>query len=178
MKKRDILSLLYQLASPILLMVLGGILLLSPDAASALISRLIGWVLTLVGVGIGIFAIADRRNAVMKGFAAVGFVCVGGWLIAHPLLLAAGIGRVLGILIALRGIRDLIIARDRGQQNLLALVTTVVGVILIVLPLTTSRLVFRIVGLVILVIGIAMLVQRLKDQRYLDSGDSNIIDAL
>lgn len=178
MKKRDIFSLLYQLASPIALMLLGVILLFSPDTASALISRLIGWVLTLVGIGIGIFAIADRRNAVLKGFAAVGFVCVGGWLTANPLLLAAGIGRILGILIALRGIRDLMLYRNQGQNNPLAIVTALVGVVLVVLPLTTSRLVFSICGAVILGIGIAMLLQRLRDQRFLEKGDDNIIDAL
>lgn len=178
MKKRDLIDLIYQLASPILLMLLGVILLFRPDTASALISRLIGWVLTLVGIGIGISAIVDRRNAVMKGFAAVGFVCVGGWLTAHPLLLAAGIGRVLGILIALRGIRDLVLCRNQGQSNLLALVTTLVGLVLVMLPMTTSRLVFCICGAVILGLGIAMLLQRLRTRRLLEKGDDNIIDAL
>ena len=178
MKKRDILSLIYQLASPVLVMVLGAILLVSPDTASALISKILGWCLTLVGVGLGIWAIADRKNVVGKGIAAVLLVCTGGWLTAHPLLLAAGIGRFLGILIAIRGIRDWMLSRDRGNGNTLAVITTVVGGVLVLLPMTTSRLVFRICGLVLLVIGGAMLVQRLKENRYLPGGKNDIIDAL
>lgn len=178
MKKSNILSLLYQLASPVLLMLLGLALFFNPDSASAMIARFLGWIVTLVGIGVGIFAILNRQGAIGKGMAAVGCVCVGGWLLANPLLLAAGIGRLLGILIALRGIRDVFLSRSRGHGQTLAIITAVVGVVLTVLPLTTSRLVFSLCGAVILVIGIAMLIDRLKDRRYLDDGDPNIIDAL
>lgn len=179
MKKRDILSLVCQLSYPAGLMVLGLILLISPDTASALIARVVGWLLTLAGIGTGIAAIVDRRGVIGKGFAAVGFVCVGGWLLANPLILAASLGRFLGILLLLRGLRDLKLRCQQGRSNLLAVITTVAGVILIVLPMTTSRLVFRLCGTAILAIGTAMLLDRLKDRRYLeDGGDPNIIDAL
>lgn len=178
MKKHDILSLVSQLASPVLLIVLGVILLFNPDSASALIAKLLGWIVTLVGIGIGISAIVDRRGAIGKGVCSVGCVCIGGWLLANPLVLAAGVGRLLGILIAIRGIRDVLQSRSRGHGQKLAIITTVVGIVLAVLPMTTSRLVFSICGAVILVIGIAMLIDRLKNRRYLDGGDSDIVDAL
>ena len=178
MKKNDILSLIYQFASPVLILVLGVILFLSPDTASALIAKLLGWAMTLTGVLIGISAILDRKGAVGKGIAAVGCVCIGGFLTANPLLLAAGIGRLLGVLIVLRGIRDLYLHHREGRSNLLAVITTVVGAVLVLLPMTTSRVVFRLCGVVILAIGIAMLLDRLKDRRYLDKGDDDIIDAL
>lgn len=179
MKKQDIISIICQLASPVLLILLGLVLLLHPDSASVMISRLLGWILTLAGIGIGIFTIFNRCNAVGKGILAVGCVCIGGWLLANPLLLAAGIGRILGILITIRGIRDLFLSRQRGHGGILSIVTTAVGIVLTVLPLTTSRLVFRVCGVVILLIGIAMLIDRLRDRRYLeDGGDHKIIDAL
>lgn len=178
MKKRDIFSLIYQLASPVLLMVLGLVLFVSPDTASALIARLLGWGLTLVGIAIGIATILNRKGAVGKGIAAVLCVITGGWLTANPLLLAAGIGRFLGIFVAIRGLRDLFLARSSGHGQPLAMVTTLVGIVLILLPMTTSRLIFSICGIVVLLIGLAMLVDRLKNRRYLDDGDSNIIDAL
>lgn len=178
MKKDKIFALLYQLASPVLLIVLGAILLFRPDTASALIARLLGWVLTLVGIGFGISALVSRDGLAGKVLGAIVCAVIGGWLTANPLLLAAGIGRFLGILVAIRGIRDVFQSRSRGHGQILAIVTTVVGVLLTVLPMTTSRLVFSICGVVILVIGIAMLLDRLKDRRLLDDGDSNIIDAL
>ncbi len=177
MKKQDLLSLGYQLASPVLLMVLGAVLIVNPDSASALIARIIGWLVMLVGIGFVIAAVFSRQKA-GKIIGAV--VCFGlsGWLLANPLLLAAGIGRVLGIVIAARGARDVLLAERYHENLILPVVTAVIGAVLIFLPLTTSRLVFSICGGVILCIGAAMAADRLKRHRYLEPGDSNIIDAL
>lgn len=178
MKKNNFSNLLYQLASPIAVILLGLVLVICPDSASALISRLVGWALTVIGIGFGIATLLDRDNAVRKGVTAVLFACTGGWLTAHPLLLAAWIGRLLGLLIAARGVRDLFLSAQFGYSRLLAVITTVVGLILVVLPLTTSRLVFSLCGMVVLAVGIGMLLDRLKKQRFLPKGDDNIIDAL
>ena len=179
MKKRDILPLLYQIASPAAMILLGLVLMISPDTASALLARLLGWGLTLVGICIGIFALVNRRGAVGKGIAAVLCVCTGGFLTANPLVLAAGLGRILGILVAARGLRDLFLAKSRGYGGLLPLITALVGLVLVVLPMTTSRLVFALLGAILAGLGAAMLFDRLKNRRYLEGGnDPNIIDAL
>lgn len=178
MKKQDRLFLVYHLASPVALMVLGLILLFSPDTASALIARVLGWGITLAGIGLGIYTIVQRRE-VGKGIVSVLCVCVGGFLVANPLFLAAGIGRVLGVLVAARGLRDLFLAYKEGYGIPLPLITTVAGLVLILLPMTTSRLVFRICGAGIVAIGAAMLWDRLKHHPRLPEGDDpNIIDAL
>ena len=53
------------------------------------------------------------------------------------------------------------------------------GVVLILLPMTTSRLMFSLCGLVVLIIGIVMLLDRLRDRKRLNEPeDPNIIDAL
>lgn len=178
MKKNPVWNLLCQLASPVAVMLLGLLLVVSPDSASVLIARLLGWGLTVVGIGFGIAAILDRDHAVRKGVTAVLFACMGGWLTANPLLLAAWIGRIIGVLIAIRGIRDLLISGYYGYSRILALITTAVGAVLVVLPLTASRLVFSLCGVLVLMLGIGMLTDRLKHRKYLDKGDSNIIDAL
>lgn len=178
MKKNSVLDMLYQLASPIAVVLLGLLLTVNPDSASILIARILGWGLTVVGIGFGIAALIDRDHAVRKGITAVLFACAGGTLAAKPLLLAAWIGRIIGLLIAVRGIRDLMISHNYGYSRILALITAAVGTILVVLPLTTSRLVFSLCGLVVLFIGAGMLVDRLKNRKYLPKGDDNIIDAL
>lgn len=178
MKNNRFLNLLYQLASPLCVIALGALLVVSPDSASVLIARILGWGLTIVGVGFGIAAILDRDHIIRKGITAVAFACLGGTLSANPLLLAAWIGRLIGLLIAARGVRDLLLHGSYGYSRTLALITTAVGALLVVLPLTTSRLVFSACGLVVLCIGIGMLVDRLKSQKRLTGGDSNIIDAL
>ncbi len=103
MKNNRFWDLLCQFAAPVAVMLLGLILVLSPDSASILIARILGWGLTIVGIGFGVAAIVDRDSAIRKGITAVAFACVGGTLSANPLLLAAWIGRIIGLLIAIRG---------------------------------------------------------------------------
>ena len=177
MKKQEIFDLMYQLAAPVALMLVGLVLIFAPDTASVLISRLLGWCLTLAGIFTGIWAIFSG-NKVGKGIMAVGLVCIGGFLSANPLVLAAFIGRIIGVLIALRGLRELFLCRSRGHGQTLALVLTVAGIVLILLPLTTSRIVFSLCGAVVLVLGVLMLLDRLKDVRRLPKGKDDIIDAL
>lgn len=178
MKKNSVLNILYQLASPVAVILLGLLLTVSPDSASILIARILGWGLSLVAIGFGIAALLDPDHRIRKGMTSVLFACAGGTLAAKPLLLAAFIGRIIGLLIAVRGIRDLLLHSNYGYSRILALITTVVGAILVVLPMTTSRLVFSLCGLVVLFIGVGMLVDRLKQRKRLSGGDSNIIDAL
>lgn len=179
MNKNKFSQRLYQLASPVAVILLGLVLVVCPDTATALVARILGWILTLIGVGFGIAALLDRDHIIRKGITAVGFACAGGWLTANPLVLAAWLGRLLGLLIAARGIRDLMLYSSRGYSRMLALITAAVGAVLVVLPLTTSRLVFSVIGIVVLLLGIGMLLDRLKQMRYLPQGkDSNIIDAL
>lgn len=178
MKNNRFSDMVYRLASPVAVTLLGLLLTVNPDSASVLIARILGWMLTLVAIGFGVAALLDREHALRKGIIAVAFACVGGILSANPLLLAAWIGRVIGALIAIRGIRDLMISGSYGYSKTLALITTTVGALLVVLPMTTSRLVFSLCGLVVLFIGIGMLVDRIRNRKYLDKGDDNIIDAL
>ena len=177
MKKTDILNLLYELASPLALVLAGLILVFCPDAATILISRLLGWILTLVGIGFGIGAILNHSKAISRGITSVGLVCIGGFLSANPLLLAAFAGKLIGILILLRGIRELFLARNRGSGILLAGILTAAGFLLTLLPMTASRLLFSGCGLLILAAGVWMLIQKLRN-RQLPPGKPPIIDAL
>lgn len=177
-KNIKIPELLFQLASPAALILLGLVLIVSPDSAAILVARLLGWGLTLVGIGFGIAAILDRNGAVKKGITAVLFVCAGGTLSANPLVLAAFVGRIIGVLIVVRGVRDLLLCSSYGYSRSLALITVAVGIVLVVLPMTTSRLVFSLCGIVVLLIGVGMLLDRLKHRNRLSDGKKDIIDAL
>ena len=56
--KDTILSVIRLIATPVLLMVLGLILLIHPDSASALVAQILGWVLLIAGVVFAVSAIA------------------------------------------------------------------------------------------------------------------------
>lgn len=175
MKKQELFDLLYQLASPIAMLLAGLVLVFCPDVATALVSRLLGWVITLVGIGFGIGAILDRDKSIRRGITAVGLVCIGGFLSANPLVLAAFVGKIIGLLIALRGIREVFLARSRGYGMVPAAITAAAGAFLILLPMTASRLLFSGCGIVILLAGIMMLLEKLR-HRQLPPGRRDIID--
>ena len=154
--KDTILSVIRLIATPVLLMVLGLILLIHPDSASALVAQILGWVLVIAGVVFAVSAIAGHFDTLGKVLSAVCCFAVGAWLLRNPLMLAAGLGRLAGILLVVRGIQDILNASRYHYGILPAVITTVLGAVLIALPMTTSRVVISLCGLLVLV----LLIQR------------------
>lgn len=176
MKKEDILSYIRLFLAPVLVMVLGLILIFNPDSATALISKLLGGVIILIGIGSGVSAIFSKKGRGAKAITAVVMAIVGGWLVNNPLALAQWISRFIGVLLVINGIQDIGELRRFGKTFLMPLILTVVGAVLILMPMTTSRLVFTLCGIVVLILGTAMLLDRLKFKpRLKTSGD--IVDA-
>ena len=171
LKKENLWQLLNRYGMSVTMIVLGLILLIVPDSASVIIAYLMGGILTLGGIVFGIGALLDRRLS--KGIWALVCLSLSGTLMGNPLLLARNLGRFLGILLAIEGGNCL----RKGNRGF-GTVILIAAVALVLSPMTLSRLVFSLCGLVVLLIGIGMLADRLKQQRYLDKGDDNIIDAL
>ena len=178
MKKEDIFSVIRLILAPVLVIVLGLVLIFNPDSASAFISKLLGWILICIGVGVGLSAVFKDNARVFKGIVAVIFAVAGGWLVKNPLALAAWIGRIIGVLLVIDGVQDIVTLRKVGKTFLMPLIVTVVGVILVVMPMATSRLVFSLCGIVVLIIGVGMLLERLKTKKRLQEPKDDIIDAL
>lgn len=177
-KKTDLYQAFQLFFTPVLLILLGLVLFFRPDSASALIGRILGWLLVLGAVTLGAWAVMTKTNLAVKVIPSVCCAVLGGWLLNHPLAVAESIGRVIGILLVIRGIQD---AAENGRRRgfPMAVVTILIGAILVLLPMTTSRLVFSLCGAAVLVVGIVMLLERLGIRRH-SSGrdDPDIIDAL
>lgn len=171
MKKETIRQLLDQFGMSLTMILLGLILLLVPDSAAVIIAYLTAGVLLLAGIAFGMGALLDRQ--ISKGIWAMVCLSVGGSLLGNPLLLARDLGRFLGILMAIQGGSCL-----RKGNRTFGTVILVAAAVLVLSPMALSRLVFSLCGLVVLVLGVAMLVSRLREHRYLPKGDDNIIDAL
>jgi len=179
MKKQDVLSLLNLLLVPVLLILLGLILVVNPDVASAMIAGILGYILIAGAVIGGIAAVVSRQGKIGKALFSVALAMVGIWLVRNPLILAAWIGRFVGVLILINSLPDLFYAHKQGRGILFHVISALAGVVLILLPMTTSRLVFTLCGVVVLVIGAVMFVDRIRGRRWLNAGDDpNIIDAL
>ena len=185
MKKCTPAQLIRLFAAPVATVILGLVLLFSPDTASALVGKLIAWcaILAALAFGAGAFfgGAAGRNNRIVWAV-----VCFAGgmWLLMNPLTVAKFLGRVLGITLMIRGgqttadnirYRDGKLAVSRGL--ILGAVTAVIGLVLTVLPLASSRMFFHIIGVVLICVGIAQGWDNFRGKRLLDEGnDPNIID--
>ena len=183
MKKERILELIPQILVPGLITILGLILMANPDSATVLVSSIIGWALILIGAE---KAIGKLRGRKVYGGWLLTFVCcfLGLFIVIQPLALAQILGRAVGIVLIIRGVGDLkdaTMAKEAGRPykraQILALVTAGIGFILAALPLTLTRTVLRLCGLVVAAIGTVNILEKLQGKKQIDAGDPNIIDA-
>lgn len=178
-KQKKLLRQMVELYStPVLLLLLGLVLMLNPDSASAMISKIIGWVILLAGVAFGVSAAITKRSLPVRVISCFACVGLGTMLLNRPLMLAVSLGRIAGVFLLLRGLQDVRENMAWHQSSLSSIVTMVLGVVLIVLPMTTSRVVMVVLGLMVFVWGIAVLRERLGLHKRLTPPDeSKIIDA-
>lgn len=179
MKKEQIVEIFKLAAIPALVTALGVILVVNPDSATVLVSRILGWAAVAAGAFTAI-SLANRHAAGSRAaagwFLAAIAVVAGVAILANPLILAEWIGRILGIVLVVSGLANLRESADPKGRSL-AIVTLVIGAVLIFLPLTLTRTILRLCGLVVAVIGVVTLIEKLRTHRLLEAGDPNIIDA-
>lgn len=166
-----------------ILMILFGILLtVKPDLASAAVSALAGWALIAVGVA---FLVAGFTDGLGVGRIVTGAVLLlaGSWLHRNPLMIAAVIGMMLGVLVLSQGWRaakEVKWTKDRGglwiPGAVLAVLELLIGVRLILSPLSLSRLVLSVAGIAMVICGVCNLVAHYRFVRYIPGADG-IIDA-
>lgn len=181
-KKTDWSKLLGLAALPALQLLLGLLLLVNPDGAIALVFRVIGWLLVAVAVGLAISMVTDRT--VKAGNLAAALVCgLGGiYLTRNPLALLAGTGKLLGVVLIIRGSAGLLQERQfsafRMGRILPELPALILGLLLLISPMTPSRLILRIIG-VVLILGAAAKFFAVKGDLFAlrEPEDPNIIDA-
>lgn len=175
MKKNPVFSLLRQFSLPVLLIFLGLVLVILPDSAAVLVSAIIAWVLAMGGVAYLLFSLVSLRRVT---HALTGAVCLllGAFLLKNPLFLARNLGRVLGILLAVEGIDSLTKYNSGRFMGLAALVG---AFLLLTAPMTASRMVFRLCGLLLVAIAAGQILMQLRFRRFQkEDDDPNIIDAL
>lgn len=185
MKKYTTSQLVRLLAAPAAAVLVGLILLFSPDTASALVGKIVAWCCILAALALGAGVLlgnpAARHNRITW---VVIFFAAGFWMLMNPLSIAKLLGRVLGIALLIRGgqkiSREMQLSGGKIAVNpafVFAALTVAVGLILVVLPLATSRLVFNVVGILLIGVGIAHGADNLRGRKQLNEGeDPNIID--
>lgn len=170
----------------VVLVIFGVILALNPDFGSAAVAAILGWVLIGAGAAgllIGVLSWPGLGMGELAG--SLILLAAGIYLQRNPLMLASLLGILLGVLLVGQGVgamRDALRLKRRGghwQPGLiLAAVMLVAGLGLIFSPLTTSRLVMTVAGVVMIACGVGNLVSHYKVEQYIHGAGGNpVIDA-
>lgn len=166
----------------VLMIVCGALLALNPDSASALVSAILGWALIVMGVMliVGGFLSGREWGAIFQG--ALFLVC-GSWLHRSPLMIASVLGLILGVVAVRQGWRAAKNAQRTKRSGgawipgtVLAAVELLVGVRLILSPLSVSRLVLTVAGIAMAACGIWDLIDQHRARRRIP-GTEHIVDA-
>ena len=177
MDMNRILKVAKRCAGEIFMILCGLLLLLMPDTAVALVTKVVAWVLVVIGVIKVMNNLKDSGAYWGSWVYPVLCLLAGGYLLVNPLAISETIGRLLGILLIIHGINDLRQSRH-GSGKAISILTAVAGIVLVLIPRTLINTLLSVAGLVLLIVGIVNLVDKLRHNRYLaEGGDPNIIDA-
>ena len=178
--KRDIVGYL-------LLVALGCLLIFRPDFGSAAVATVLGWIAIAIGAIIVFVCLLSWPvlgvPQLLTGIATVGF---GVFILLKPLMLASIFGVAVGIYLVFQGFSSIwesLALRKLGHRFtgslILGFAMLVLGVVLIIAPMTSSRLVMTLIGIAMVLCGGARLLFRTWAAGKLSNPkeDPNIIDA-
>ena len=171
MDTRKIEKFLKDFGLHILTVLAGLVLLCNPDGATALVTKLVGWFMVILGAWILIEPALKKIHIATGTWIHGGLlILVGVLLLAKPMIIADSLGRLFGILLVIEGISNL--------KSGLRVLTLVGGIILILMPRTLFHTLLGVVGLVLIVIGVVNILGKVRDRKRLEAGkDPNLIDA-
>ncbi len=170
--------------SALIYAVLGLVLVIWPGFSADLLCILLGAVLLVCGA-VNILGYFSNRDGSMysSSLLVLGIVLavVGLWIMGSPNLILTVIPRIIGVLICIHGLTNLGDARTlrvRGYERwltafILALVTLVLGVVLVFDPFQAVRTVMRVLGLFLLFDGLSDLWITTRVSRVLKQTDQD-----
>ncbi|MGM9604903.1 MAG: DUF308 domain-containing protein [Faecousia sp.] len=162
---------------PVLTCILGLILIFRPGSLTTSIAWAVGVLIALVGAGKLVAFFRDPRKDILRLCGAVILLVLGFSIMRNPVSLERQIGLVIGIVLLLQGIRGFV-SPFAAHEKITSGLCCAMGVLLMVLPLTISRLAVILCGVVVLLIGIGMVADLLTGSRSGGAGSpDDIIDA-
>ena len=152
-------------ATSLIYALVGLVLLVKPELSASVLCTLVGLVLVICGV-VNILQFLVYRDGTLYtgGRLIFGLVltAVGIWITTRPELISVVIPRVIGVIICVHGFNDIRSAvtlhRNSarwGAALVLAVVTLVLGVVLVLNPFDAFATVVRIIGVFLLYDGIS-----------------------
>lgn len=152
---------------------LGLVLMFRPDSVTSALGTVIGFLVALAGSALMIsFFFGHRKKDGLRLAGAIILMVLGFSVIKYPLSLATQAGRFIGILLVLQSARELT-GEIPLRSKTMSAVSGVIGLVLMLVPMTSSRLLVTGCGVVVTLMGVGMLLAHKKES----SGKDDIIDA-
>lgn len=187
MKNFDLKDFLRTEFGSIAMIVFGGVLLFNPDFGSAALSSVLGWGLVASGaIGLLVSILSRPRLSNSAIIVSAIILVLGIYLLDHPLMLAKVLGIALGAILLKFGLGNWMEAKavQKAGGPYLGLLffstaMNVIGITLILFPMSTSRVVMTLAGVFLIATGIGNIINHQRIKGYIDGHDYNpsIIDA-
>lgn len=176
MNLNDMIEKVKPWVKPALIGLLGIILFFRPTSIAAALAGVVGYLIALLGAGLLISFFFGSNKAYYKLIAAVILLPLGYSVIRDPMSLVNRLAQIVGVLVLLQSLRTYF---EQGtlHSKPFSIVSCVVGVVLLLMPGTVSRLVFFLCGVVLLAIAAGMVMDVKKYGTSSTGGDDEIIDA-
>ena len=156
-------------AASVILIILGILLIAWPDASVSTFVRLTAFGLLAVAVvGIAIHAMNKEEKKGTKTLKIILFVlyaALGVWILVNPILFEGMYQIIIGIIVAANALKDLIIAIKENKHwafIALAVVSLVLGVVVMCNPFTLFRTFAVISGAALVYSGLVSLINEIK----------------
>ena len=163
-------ALLKSMIGSLILIALGVLLLLKPDFATNTVASVIGWLFIAGGA---IFIAITILNWEVMGLTEliIGIVAtaLGIFIVIKPEFLASAFGAIIGIFLGILSIVNLSLSVRQKKAGKVYIPTLVLGfvllalaLVLILVPMSLYRFLFRVVGVLMILGGLVGLVLRSK----------------
>jgi len=187
MKNFDLKTFLRLEFGSIAMILFGAVLLFNPDFGSAALSAILGWCLVGAGaLGLLVSILSKPRLSNSAIVVSAVILALGIYLLDHPLMLAKVLGIAVGAILLKFGMTNWMEAEAVQKAGgpyrgplFFSTAMNVTGIMLILSPMSTSRVVMTLAGAFLVACGIGNIVNHRRIKGYLEDYDydPNIIDA-
>lgn len=176
----------------LLYVIVGAVLVIYPGVAADLLCYVLGGVLLLCGLIDLILFLRLRDGSLYSAarlVAGIVLSCVGIWVMFQPKLIFSVVPWIVGALIVVHALQDLrcalLLKKNKALHwsgaLLVALVTLVLGIVLITTAFETAMLAVRVIGVFLLADGlsdlwVSMQVHKMNQVLLSDTSAANVVD--
>lgn len=155
--------------SSIVLLLIGLLLFINPEAVVSIISYVIGFFLIVVGISQIIKYYQNKESSIMTSYLYIGIVIsvIGFILVIKPTLIATIIPVIVGIIMILNSIEEITVStsvKDHDEKwyipFIFGIATLVLGIFLVLNPLMGSFIVTEILGIIIVIYAILDIIEK------------------